>query len=165
MKRGLAIGVVLGALLALPAMAEGLFLGAELVPWAGETVMPLFIGGWEGPLTMGGVGFLFTAGLTNPAILNDWYMANLTVQTNWPRTENVRVGVGVEAWAYYAAGALPYYRYSINATVQLVTGPGTLYAKAHLPVPVDTSQPYLGVKVSLGGYLVLPSLFAEHKGG
>ncbi len=164
MKRALAIGMVLAALLALPAMAEGLFLGSELVPWLnGEwLVMPIYTFGWEGPATGSwGVGFLAMGGLMNPAILNGWYMGNMSVLMNWFRTDVVRIGLGFELWVRYVTGRLVSERNSINGTVQIHAGGFRVYGKAHLPVPVRTDLPYLGATLSIGGYLVLPTLFPK----
>ena len=161
MKKKL-IALAMAAMLAAPAMAEGLFLGSELVPWAGNTVMPIYTFGWEGPTANAwGIGFLATFGLMNPAILNGWYMGNMSVLMYWPRTDKVRVGVGWELWTEYRTGRLVAERNSINSTIQVLAGGFRLYAKAHLPVPVRTGAPYLGATLSIGGYLVLPVLFNE----
>lgn len=156
------VGVLAVAVLAIGASASGLFLGTELVPWDGGMVYPIYTGGWEGPIDP--VNFAWTFGLDNPGILDGWYMTNLSVLTGWPRTDNVRVGLGYELWGFYEGGALPMLRHSANATAQLKIGAARVYAKAHLPIPVPTDVPYLGVSLSLGAYIVLPELFPVEGG-
>lgn len=158
MKRML-IGVLLSGVLAVSAGASGLFLGAEMVPWTNETVRPIYTLGWEGPIDP--VNFAWTLGFTNPVVLDDWYMTNLTVLTSWPRTENVRIGLGYELWARYGGGGITNSRHSINATGQLQVGSVRVYLKPHLPFPVGTGAPYLGVSLSIGAYIVLPDLFPQ----
>ncbi len=147
----------------------GVFAGVELTPWVkrGEpTVMPTFLIGWEGrPTGRYLTSFIGTFGFQNPAILDDWYMLNVTVMTRMPRLYQLRYGIGFETWFIYDSGQLlgSYWRnrvkFSANATLSVQIGGARVYAKAHLPLPVPTGSPYLGATLSLGAYIVLPELF------
>ena len=152
-------GVILALALIWPAAAEGLFLGAELVPWNEAHVAPIFTFGWEGPaIAPHRTGFVATFGLVNPAMLDNWYMMNLSLLAYFPRTDNIRVGVGIELWAQYSGGRITGQRNSINGTFQILAGAARLYLKPHLPYPIRTSAPYLGVSLTIGFSLLMPAL-------
>lgn len=165
--------VLLVAALGLPAAAQGIFFGAELVPLP-ELVLPLdgyccwrstrpaYTFGWESPVAeLHGVSFLAMVGCTQPLILNDWYVVSFSVLSHVPLIDFIRPGVGYEAWFYYDAGHITAAIPAITITMQFLSGPFRTYIKARLPDPVLTDRPLLGATITLGVYFPISAFFPE----